>query len=260
MTQHIYIVGDSYSYGFDIFSKKYTNITTHSFFAEYIINILNIDKYIKQVFTYGVKNNVNIDIRTYDIIKQSFIDIKPDVMIFSFGQVDISFSYFYNKVYNVPYNIRTIINEYIRLIKKFSKKCKKTYVINFLPLFVDDTNDLISEYQRIHIKNLYDILDSKQLHDIFNIEKYRRHLYNSNLLLRKAIDKKKWKNEVIFVDANKYIYDGSWKKLKRKFYIESKKKNDDISITLDFHINAKEYTKCIIKNKLIHELNSIAGQ
>ena len=52
-------------------------------------------------------------------------------MIFNFGQVDINFSYFYNKVYNVPYNVYSIVNEYMRLIKKYSKKCKKIYVIIF---------------------------------------------------------------------------------------------------------------------------------
>lgn len=258
MSYNIYILGDSYSYGFKKHFNKYSNIQCHVFFAEYIMNINKSKNYIRQVFTNDIKNTVDNKKSTYDIIKQTVDNIKPDIMIFNFGQVDINFSYFYNKVYGVPYNVNSIINEYIRLLKKYSNKCKKIYVINFLPLFVDSKKELIIIFKNLHIKNLHDILTKEKLSDIFDINKYRKHLYNSNYILRHKIKKIKWKNEVIFVDFNRYIYDNNnYKKFRSMFYIQKKDWINNIHIPIDLHINTKSYIKTILREKLIPELNSI---
>lgn len=257
----IYIVGDSYSYGF-IKYFKYINskyIKTHTFYAEYLLNLTQHMGYIRKL---NEGNDTSADNKKSSIenIIYTVSTYKPDIMIYNFGQVDVNFSYFYNKVFGVPYNINNIINEYINIIKEHSKTCKKVYVINFLPLFVDTKEDLISEFKRLHIKDLDKRLNQKEINDIFNIEKYRKHLYISNKLLKEKLNNTIWKNiKVIYVNYNKYIYKDNYYTFKDEFYIRKKNRDAVLSITLDFHINASKYLEILLQQKLIPELNNIAN-
>lgn len=257
----IYIVGDSYSYGFLKYFKhtksKYLKI--HTFYAEYILNLSQHFGYIRKL-NEGVETSTDSKNSSIENIINTVSTYKPDIMIYNFGQVDINFSYFYNKIYGVPYNINNIINEYINVIKKHSKTCKKVYVINFLPLFVDTKEDLISEFKGLHVKDLDTRCNKRELNDIFNIDKYRTHLYISNKILKKKINNTKWNNmKVIYVDYNKYIYKDNYVTYKDKFYIRKKNRDAKLSITLDFHINASKYLEILIQKNIIPELNNIVN-
>jgi len=247
----ILIVGDSYSYGF----KKYINnpqVKVLTFFAEYIMNIDNKSNHIRQTFV-DEKNKKN----NLVILKETLKSFKPTIIIFNFGQVDINFSYFYNRVFGVPYNIECIINQYMNIIKKYSSKCKKVYVINFLPLFADTWEDLSKEFQIIHVNDLFKKLTKQKIKEIFDIGAYRKHLHMSNKLLCNNIKKRKWKIPVSFLNFNRCVYDGNYMKYKDEYYIQKKKRHDKIHITLDFHINGEAYVKNILKRCRIPELKKI---
>lgn len=231
----ILIFGDSYSYAFKHYNIS-KDIIAVPFFAEYILNLEFYDKNIRKIFT-DSKNNV----KTVNIINETIRKHKNDIktIIFLFGNVDINFSYFYNRVYGVPYNRRCIISSYIKFVKKYTKYCKNVFIINFLPLFVDTTNNLTAEFKQLHIPELFKRLNKNQINEIFNIKKYREHLYNSNKVLKYYL--KKHKN-IKFIPFNEHIYKKNKYHFKDKYYItEYKKRHKNISITLDFHINAKQF-------------------
>ena len=253
----IYLVGDSYSIVFLKYFKyiqsKY--IKTHILHGDHEINLSIHADYIRKLST---DTDTKTDIKTNDIqnMIKTINSYHPEIMIYNFGQVDVNFLYFYNKIYDIPYDTNIIMDEYVNIIQHQSKNCKKVYVVNILPLFVDDMNELISEFVRLYCKDLHTKFNQKEINKIFDIEKYRKHLYTSNKLLKNKINDASWNAEVVYVDFNKYIYEGTYESLKKNFYI--RKVNIDVPPTMsDFHINGSVYMETLLQNNVIPELNEI---
>ena len=199
-----------------------------------------------------IKNKPKMKRNTYSQIKNVLKKHKPKTLVLNFGQVDTGFSYFYNKIYGVPYNVKCIIYEYISIIKCLQKYVKKVYVINFLPLFVDTAKNLYTEFKLVHVSELFEKLTKKQLNDIYNIKKYRAHLINANNILKKEL--KRHCPLVEFIDFNKHIYTKN-KNFKKKFYMKCKKSYNRASVPIDMHICMKPYITELFKNYKIDNLD-----
>lgn len=252
--ERIFIMGDSYSYGFleyfNMIELKY--IKTHIFYGERDVNINQHMDYI---------NKLNVNDEYPDIKKRNIENMiyridsyDPTIMIYNLGQIDINFLYFYNKLYNIPYDVDKIIDNYMSIIQYYSKKCKKIYIVNILPLFVRNAEQLVAEFVRICDKHLLGKMSESKINKIFDIKKYRQHLYTCNESLRQKINDIKWNVEVVYVDVNKFIYKHKNKSFRNKFYMQRENTNDILSSTLNFHINANVYLETLLKNNIIPEL------
>lgn len=263
--ERIYIIGDSYSNDFLDFFKyiKTKYIKTHIMSDAYDLNFEKQIKYIQKI------NNSDTDTKSDDIqiyitnLIEDIEEYEPTIMIYNLGNDDFNKLYFYNAMKNIPYDVNNIINDYMNIIQLYSKTCKKAYIVSPLPLFVNDMDDLISEFIRLYGKDLYNSVSKDKINDIFDIDKYRKRLYKSNVLLREKIHNIKIHVNLTYIDFNKHVYNDIYKEkyisYKKNFYIRKEKITNVMLPLFKFHINPSQYLETLLQNNLIPEINNVVN-
>jgi hypothetical protein len=220
----ILVFGDSFSRTFTLFNDSNIKVTTYS--GGSAKGLTKLDN----------KNRLNI----IDKVKSNKL---AKCIIFLFGNVDLHFSYYYTLIKNQPFNIKTIIEEYVNFVESIPTSNGVTkYIFSIYPSPVKTEN----VYYQLQKYGILEIEESKKYADLIiehSDDKLRlNRLREANNFLKIECKKR----NIIFIDLNKYLLKNN--KLKPEFY--------DLSI-LNIHIRyepqlefiVKEIKKCKIKNK-----------
>lgn len=172
-------------------------------------------------------------------------------MIFSFGQVDLNFSYYYNKfITKKNFMISSIVKNYIDFIKNLNcNNCKKI-IIPLYPLTIKDENvfkSLIS----------YDILSSDIVNSIDDLEKKKlssfSFRYNMYLKFNNLLEKYCNLYKINFIKLDDILLDNN-NKLKKKFIIPYSVRNIHLLWEPLVPILLSRILKCGINNKYKKDL------
>ena len=142
-------------------------------------------------------------------IKHNINKYNPNIkcIIFSFGQVDLNFSFYYNLILKHKIiDLKKIIKDYVKVVKELKTNAKKI-IINIYPTALKDEHLLNSlvMYQVIQDSTI-DSINKDKFYNYANFKVRKERLIEANRYLKKECIK----NNIRFLDINKHILDENY--------------------------------------------------